>query len=88
MKKAEFVKAVADKTGETQASVKAHIDAIAEIINEELNATGESSVPGIVKFHVNDKPARLGRNPKTGESITIPACRKVTCKAGKDISLN
>ena len=53
------------------------------IIEEELAAGGEIPLPGIGKLQVKDVPARAGRNPKTGETIDIPAKKKVALTASK-----
>ena len=88
MKKSEFIKAVAEKTGETQVSVKLVLDACSEVVSEELIETGESAVPGIVKFKIKETAACTRRNPKTGDPVEVPAGNKITAKAGSAISIN
>jgi DNA-binding protein HU-beta len=43
------------------------------------------AVPGLGSFHVTERKAREGRNPRTKEPINIPASRNVRFKAGKDL---
>lgn len=45
----------------------------AEKITQDLVRTGVCNIPGVVKITVVDKPSRQGRNPSTGEPITIKA---------------
>lgn len=46
--------------------------------------TGEEvAITGYVTFSVKDTPERVARNPKNGETVNVPAGRKVTVKAGK-----
>lgn len=52
-------------------------------IEAALKETGEVSIPGIGKLTVENKPARKGRNPKTGEAIDIPAKRVPKFSAAK-----
>lgn len=54
---------------------------------EAVAAGEEVSLPGFGKFRLKDRPARAGRNPATGEAITIAASKKLTftpAKALKD----
>ena len=51
-----------------------------------LLAKGETvSIPGFGTFTVKDRPARQGRNPRTGESIAIAASKVPAFKAGKGL---
>ncbi|HEY9130872.1 MAG TPA: HU family DNA-binding protein [Dyella sp.] len=63
------------------------LDKLAEHIHKSLKGGDEVTLPGIGKLKVAQKPERTGRNPGTGEPMTIPARRVVkfvTAKALKD----
>lgn len=82
MKKAELVDAVATATGLTKADVTRVMESIFETITESLKAGNKVPVAGFGTFDVSARPARTGRNPKTGETIQIAARNAVTFKAG------
>ena len=76
MKKIDFVKLIADKADMTQKDVNAVIDAFEEVKMEEIFAKEDSVRLGLGTFSGYTKPAtkeRQGRNPATGETITIAA---------------
>ena len=76
MKKNEFVKLIADKTDMTQKQVVDVIDAFEEVMLEEIFAKEDSIRLTMGTFSGYTKPAtkeRTGRNPLTGESMTIAA---------------
>ena len=80
MAKKDLIRNLADKTGLTQSNIGAVLDAINAEAKVSLSATGEFDIHGLVtlkKVHRND---RKGRNPKTGESITLAAKDTVTAK--------
>jgi DNA-binding protein HU-beta len=59
---------------------------LARIVAAELVASGEITLPGIGKLHVDEVAARKGRNPQTGEAIDIPAKKRVKFKATKELA--
>lgn len=76
MKKIDFVKLVADKADMTQKDVNSVMEAFEEVMMEEIFAKEDSVRLGIGTFSGYTKPAtkeRTGRNPATGETITIAA---------------
>ncbi len=77
--------------GWTKGDVKNALEAFEEVIIETTTSGENVTLPGFVKFAVVNRPARMGRNPATGEQIKIKAKRavKVTpLKAYKDAALN
>lgn len=60
-------------TGTSKASIKFVLDAQASIAQLELKKGGEVTLPGIGKLSVKQRAARMGRNPKTGETMEISA---------------
>jgi nucleoid DNA-binding protein len=93
--KAQMASEIATKTGLTKAQVNSVFDAMSAVVGEELKAGRPVTVPGLVKVTLTHKAAtaaRPGRNPFTGEAITIKAkpARKVVkvraLKALKDMA--
>ena len=85
MTKTQLVSAVADKVGVSKKDAGALIEALVGIAYRE--AKNGFTLPGLGKLVVVDRKARQGRNPKTGETIQIPAKRALkfrVAKAAKD----
>ncbi len=82
MKKVELVEAVATKTGLTKADSTRAIDAVFEAISNALAKGDKVPVAGFGTFAVSKRAAREGRNPRTGEKVTIAARKAVSFKAG------
>ncbi|MDY4592167.1 MAG: HU family DNA-binding protein [Eubacteriales bacterium] len=83
MTKVEFIKAVASEAGVTQDMAAKCYDAVFATIKEELAKGEKVAVAGFGNFEVKTTAARTGKNPATGETIQIPAGKKVSFKAGK-----
>jgi len=84
--KAQIVEHVANKVdGLTKKQAAAALDAVVGAIQGQLRRGERVQVPGLGSFSVSQRPARRGRNPKTGAAIHIPASRSVRFKAGKDL---
>lgn len=85
MNKTELTNAVAEKTGLTKKDADKAVKAIIEAFSSSL-AKGESvQLVGFGTFSVGTRAERAGKNPKTGEALTIPACKTVKFKAGKTL---
>ena len=85
MKKVELVEAVAEKTGLTKADTTRAIDATFATIVEALSKGDKVPVVGFGTFAVSERAAREGRNPRTGETVKIPARIAVTIKSGSKL---
>lgn len=70
----------------SQKDVANVIDGLREVLNTELAAGNNVNIDGIGKFMVVDCKARKGRNPKTGETMDIPARKRVKMKPSKKIT--
>lgn len=79
----ELISALAEKTGTTKVQAKAFLDAHAELVTDELKASGSVNLPGIGKLKLGERAERQGRNPSTGETITIKAAKTVKFSGGK-----
>lgn len=67
----------------TKAQAKQLVDAVLDAMRDALTAGDEVNLQGFGKFKVQDKPARTGRNPSTGEAIQIAASKKIAFSAAK-----
>ena len=85
MNKADFVHAIAEKTGITQADAGKSVDAAIAVISEALAKGDDVKLLGFGTFQVVDRAATEGRNPRTGEKIAIPASRQPKFKAGVEL---
>jgi DNA-binding protein HU-beta len=83
MNKASIVEDVAAKTGGSKADAERIVDGIFGGIIEELKSGGEVSIAGFGIFSVKDRAARQARNPRTGETIQVPATRVPKFRAAK-----
>jgi DNA-binding protein HU-alpha len=68
-------------------------DLVSKVIGETMEAMAKSisegdtvRLVGYFTMTAKDRPERLGKNPKTGESITIPASRRIAFKPGKKLT--
>lgn len=82
MNKTELIEALATKCDMTKAAAGRAIDGLAEVITETLVKGDSVSILGFGNFSVNQRAARTGRNPKTGEAIKIAASRSPKFSAG------
>ena len=83
MNKTELIAAVAEKTGMTKKDAERVINATFESITASLAKGDKVAVSGFGNFEVKNREARVGRNPRTKETIQIPATRLPAFKAAK-----
>lgn len=83
MNKTELIAAVAEKTGLTKKDAERVINATVETITSSLVKGDKVQVSGFGIFEVKAREARVGRNPRTKETIQIPATRLPAFKASK-----
>ena len=83
--KATLVSAVAAEAGITKKAAAKAVDAVFGAIAAEVSAGNKVTVTGFGTFEPKAREARQGRNPQTGEAITIPAHNVVTFKPGKGL---
>ena len=87
MNKAELTDAVQSQLGEmaTKKQAAEAINAVLNSIAEGLKTAGKVQLVGFGTFSSKVRAARKGRNPRTGEAITIPEATVISFKASKDI---
>lgn len=83
MNKKELIKAVAAKTGFSQKDITEVVDVIFGTITDTLADGNEVNITGFGKFLVQERAAREGVNPRTGEALHIEASKAPKFKAGK-----
>ena len=83
MNKTELVAAVAEKTGASKKDSEKLVSAVFESITDALVAGDKVALVGFGAFEVKERPARTGRNPRTKETLEIPASRSASFKPGK-----
>ena len=83
MNKTELTDAVADKAELTKASAAKAVDALIAAVSEALKQGQQVAIAGFGTFTVRARAAREGRNPRTGETISIAASKIPGFKAGK-----
>ena len=86
MTKQQLIEKVAGKTELGKAQAEAAVDSVFEMIAEALRANERVDLRGFGSFTVKDKKERQGRNPRTGEPITIAAKRDASFKPGKELT--
>lgn len=85
MTKQEVVEKMAEQAGLTKADAARALDAFCDVITEALKAGDKVSLVGFGTYGTSERAAREGRNPRTGETVEIPARTAVTFKAGSKL---
>ena len=90
MNKTELVAAMAEKTELSKKDAEKALKAFTDVVAEELKKGEKVELVGFGTFEVAEREAREGRNPRTGETMTIAASKSPKFKAGKALkdSLN
>lgn len=84
MNKKDVVKEVANRhTDLTQKKIGEIVDDVLEVIKENLVKGDKVLFAGFGSFEVTERAAREGRNPQTGDTVTIPSCKVPKFKPGK-----
>ncbi|HHJ09557.1 MAG TPA: HU family DNA-binding protein [Bacteroidetes bacterium] len=86
MNKAELIDAIANKASLSKADAKKALDAFVDTTSEALKKGDRVALVGFGSFSVSKRGARTGRNPQTGQPITIKAKKVVKFKAGSDLA--
>ena len=88
MNKTQLIDVVATKTGLKKKDAEAAVNAVNEAIVEALKAGDKVQVIGFGTYEVKERAAREGRNPKTGEVVTVPACKYLAFVSAKAVKEN
>ena len=85
MTKTDLVNYIAEETGLTKADANRAVDAFVSGVEKGLKKEGKVTLTGFYTFTAKKKAAKEGRNPRTGETVKIPARVAVTGKAGSKL---
>ena len=83
MNKTELTAAAAQAAGVTKKDAERVLNAALDIITASLVSGGKVQLSGFGSFEIKDREARVGRNPRTKETIDIPATRMPVFKPSK-----
>ena len=86
MNKTELIAAVAEKTDLSKKDADAAVSAFLGDITDALKAGDKIQLVGFGTFEVRNRAAKQGRNPRTGETMTVPASKVPAFKAGKALN--
>src|ERR1017187_6026488 len=86
MTKQQWIEKVAAKSELKKTEDEAAVESVLAMIAEALQATKRVDLRGFGSFVVKDRKERQGRNPRTGETITIAAKRDASFKPGKELT--
>lgn len=84
MNKAELIELMASKAGISKAKASVSLDTFLHSIKKSVAKGGRVQLIGFGSFSSGKRAARMGRNPKTGQAIKIPAAKTVKFTAGKE----
>ena len=85
MNKAQFVEAIALDANISKIDARKAVDAMIRVTVQSLREGERLTLTGLGTFSVQQKSERVGRNPRTGEEITIPASKVVKFTPGKTL---
>ena len=83
MNKTELVAAIADKAELSKKDSEKALKAFVDVVTEQLKEGEKVQLVGFGTFEVSERAAREGRNPQTGKTMKIAACKAPKFKAGK-----
>lgn len=85
MNKSDLINSIAEQAKLTKADAGKALDALTTTISDTLKAGGSVTLVGFGSFEVKERAERTGRNPQTGQEITIAAAKVPAFKAGKTL---
>ncbi|MCK9617912.1 MAG: HU family DNA-binding protein [Lentimicrobiaceae bacterium] len=86
MKKSEIIDAVAKESGFTKVMSKKALENVFTVITQILKSGESVTMKGFGTFKVINRPARQGRNPRSGKSMIVPAKKVIKFKAGNELA--
>ncbi len=85
MTKADLIAKIAQQANLSKAASEKALNGCLDAIQESLTAEGKLTLTGFGTFSVAQRKERTGRNPQTGEEMTIPAGKAIKFKPGKGL---
>jgi len=86
--KKELVERISNSTGQTKIRTKETVQLFLDAITEELEKGNRIELRDFGVFEVKSRADRVGRNPRTGETVKVPARKVVTFKVGRKMKIN
>jgi len=83
MNKTELIAAIAEQAEISKKDSEKALKAFVDVVTEELKKGEKVQLVGFGTFEVSERAAREGRNPQTGKTMKIDACKAPKFKAGK-----
>ena len=83
MTKSDIIAEIANESNLTKADAEKALNSFVEITKDTLKKDGRLALAGFGSFIVSERKERQGRNPQTGETMTIKASKTVRFRAGK-----
>ena len=83
MNKTELIAAIAEQAEISKKDAEKALKAFVDVVTEQLKEGEEVQLVGFGTFEVSERAAREGRNPQTGKTMKIAACKAPKFKAGK-----
>ena len=88
MNKSQLIKSVAEKSELSQKQITEVLSLMEETLVESLKAGDRVQISGFGTFEVRERAERKGRNPKTGEVVSVPACKYLAFVSAKAVKEN
>lgn len=85
MTKTDLINLIAEETGFTKADTAKFLEAFQEGVTKGLKESQKVTLTGFCTFSAKEKAESTGRNPRTGEPVTIPARTAVSVKVGSKL---
>ena len=85
MRKSDLIKSVSQQVQQPESQVGAVVNATFDAIQNALSSGDEVTLTGFGTFRISERGAREGRNPQTGQRITIPSRRSPSFKPGTQL---
>ncbi len=86
MNKTQLIAKVAEGAGLSKVCAKKAVEAAIDSVKNALKEGDKVQVPGVITLSIATRPARSGKNPRTGETINIAAKKIVKAKAGSELN--
>ena len=88
MNKSQLIKSIAEKSELSQKQITEVLSLMEETLVESLKAGDRVQISGFGTFEVRERAERKGRNPKTGEVVSVPACKYLAFVSAKAVKEN
>ena len=85
MNKSQLVNAIAETSTVPKSEIKKIVDTLFEITEQTLNSGEKVVISGFGGFSIINTAERIGRNPRTGEKVRVPARRNVKFRSSLEI---